>query len=116
MGILGVKFDGKALVFDAKMYEHPFITLADNVLVDQSPGIVGHYGIYDKITVGPCKVGGVIHHGTFVANGMVTSEESGPWRSVVGTYDDNFHPDAVVVADNFSTGDTIEGATESDWV
>ena len=85
--MLGVTFEGRAYVFEAKMYEHKFITLADKTLLDQSPGVTdGHYVVYDKITIGPCKVGGVLHEGTFAANAVLLSDESGPWRISVGTY------------------------------
>ena len=84
--MLGVTFEGRAIIFEAKMYEHKFLMFEDRTLVEQSPGIVGHYGLYDAITIGPCKVSGIIHEGTFAANTVVTSKESGPWRAYIGTY------------------------------
>jgi hypothetical protein len=85
--LLGVTFEGRALVFDTIMFEHKQITLTDKTLIDQSR-IYCHYAVYDQITIGPSKVGGLIHPGVFVANALVTSEESGPVRSFVGTYEE----------------------------
>merc|ERR1712156_101118 len=87
--ILGVTFEGRALIFEGEIYEHRFITILDKTLIDDSPGITGHFAIYDDITIGPCKVGGVIHPGTWVANANLSPsrKESGPWRTFVGTYD-----------------------------
>ena len=86
--ILGVSFEGQALVLEGSIYEFPFITLSDKAVIDQTPGLTGHYVVYNKITIGPCKVGGIIHEGTYAANALITSKESGPWRTFIGTYND----------------------------
>jgi hypothetical protein len=56
--------------------------------------------LYNKINIGPCKVGGVIHEGTFAANALVTSEESGPWHSFVGTYEEIAKKQNIFVGNN----------------
>jgi hypothetical protein len=67
--------------------KHKIDILADKTLIDQSH-ILCHYAVYDQITIGPSKVGGIIYPGVFVANALIISEESGPLCSFVGTYED----------------------------
>ena len=50
--------------------------------------LIGHYAVYKKITIGPCKVGGIIHEGTYAVYALITSTESRPWRTFTGTYND----------------------------
>ena len=84
--ILGVRSDGQAFVFESEIYNHPLIILSDKIVIDQAANITGHYVIYNKITIGPCKVGGIIHEGTYAANALITSKASRPWRTFIGTY------------------------------
>jgi len=73
--------------------------------------------VFNDLKLGPSKVSGVVHDGTYIANALITpaNEESGPWRSFVATYDasgidetktfentdrgsiENFHDDPTIV-------------------
>ena len=83
--LLGVKFEGRALLLPHRMYEYSYITIAENTIVDSSQ-ITGHYAIYGDITVGHCRLSGVMHEGTYAANAMIAAGESDPWRAFVGSY------------------------------
>jgi len=86
--MLGVKIDGQALLFPSRIYEFSKITLSDKAIID-SDHITGHYAVYNEITIGPCRVGGISCGGNYVANAMNTNTESGPMRAFVGTYHRN---------------------------
>ncbi len=112
--MLGAKFEGRAFVLEGEMYDYPFITLSDKAVVDNSPGtsIIGHYVVYNKVTIGPCKVGGIIHEGTFAANALLTSKESGPWRTFIGTYNEQGDSSSISL-DLSSKGSKINKDTSS---
>ena len=61
------------------------IVFSDKAIVDSSH-IFGHYVVYGNITSSPCRVGGVLHGGNYVANALVVNAESGPMRTFVGTH------------------------------
>merc|ERR1712156_161650 len=73
--IFGVTFEGHALIFEGEICEHRFITVSDKTLIDGSIGITGHFVIYDEVNIGLCKVGGVVHPGTRVANANLASRK-----------------------------------------
>ena len=52
---------------------------AENTIVDSSH-ISGHYAVYGDITIGHCKVSGILHQGTYAANALITSSVSGPMK------------------------------------
>lgn len=80
----GVIFEGYAIVYtNPCLYEHSYITLEDKTIIDSSL-IIGHYVVYDKITLGPCRVSGTLHRGTYVVASYLTSKESGPYHRFVG--------------------------------
>jgi len=83
--ILGVKIDGRALLFPSRIYEFSMIAFSDKAIVD-SDHITGHYAVYGNITIGPCRVGGVSCGRNYVANALSTNIESGPMRAFVGTH------------------------------
>jgi hypothetical protein len=85
MRILGVKIEGRALIYPHRMYEYSYVTVADKTIIDASQ-ITGHYAVYGDVTLGPCKVAGVMHEGTYAANACIVSEESESWRTFVCTY------------------------------
>ena len=72
-------------MFLTNIHEFSKITFSDKAIVD-SDNINGHYAVYDKITIGPCKVGGISCGGNYVANALITNAESGPMRVFIGTY------------------------------
>ena len=90
--ILGVTIEGCAIVLEGEIYEYPLITLSDKTVIDQPPNLIGHYTIYNKITIGPCKFGGIVHEQLYVENALITSRESRRWNTFIGTYneEDNF--------------------------
>jgi hypothetical protein len=83
--LLGVKIEGRALLFPHRMYEYSYITVADRTILDGSQ-ITGHYVVHNDITIGPCKVSGVMHEGTYAANALIIEDESAPLRTFVGTH------------------------------
>jgi acyl-CoA synthetase (AMP-forming)/AMP-acid ligase II/acyl carrier protein len=83
--MLGVKIEGQALLMPSRMYEYSYLTFGNRAVIDSSQ-ICGHYAVYNEITVGPCKVTGTMHMGSYVANALVTSKESGPYRGFVGNH------------------------------
>ena len=85
MRILGAKIEGRALLYQDGMYEYSYVTVADEKIVDAFQ-ITVHYVVYGDVTLGPCKVAGVMHEGTYAANACIVSEESESWRTFVGTY------------------------------
>ena len=83
---MGAKIEGRALLYQDGMYEYSYVTVADEKIVDAFQ-ITVHYVVYGNATLGPCKVSGVMHEGTYAANAcIVASEESESWRTFVGTY------------------------------
>ena len=89
MKLLGVNFEGQALLFPSRMYEHCHITMTDKTIID-SLHVTGHYALYDQINIGPCVVSGTVHSSSYVANAsMSSSPESGPCRTFVGTFNED---------------------------
>lgn len=86
--VLGVKFEGRAILSPFRMYEHSSITVADKTIVDSSQ-ITGHYAVYGEVTLGPTRLQGVLHEGSYVANATINSTETESWRAVVGRNDGN---------------------------
>jgi hypothetical protein len=83
--LLGVQIEGRSLLFPHRMYEYSYITIADRTILDASH-ITGHYVVYDDVTIGPCKVSGVMHEGAYAANALITGEESNSLRTFLGTH------------------------------
>ena len=89
--VLGVKFEGRAILSPFRMYEHSFVTVADKTIVDSSQ-ITGHYAIHGDVTVGPTRLNGVLHEGSYVANATIDSKETECWRAIVGMdADETYH-------------------------
>jgi len=82
--LLGGKIEGRALLFPQRLHEFSLLRFLDRTIVDSSH-VTGHYGIYNEIVIGPCRVGGVLREGVYAANALVLSG-SDPWRAFVGTY------------------------------
>lgn len=81
--LLGANVEGHLLYFGFRVYDPAYITFTDRTISDGAT-IVGHYGLYNKLVLGPCHVSGLIHQQTFaMANTVVTAEESGPGRALV---------------------------------
>ena len=88
--ILGGKFEGQAILLPSRIYEFSQMIFAENTIVDSSH-ITGHYAVYGDVTIGHCKVSGILHEGTYAANALITSSVSGPMRAFVGTYPTKSH-------------------------
>ncbi len=84
--ILGVTIEGRALLYPHRMYEYSHIAVADRTIIDGSQ-ITGHYVIYGDVVLGPCKVSGIMHEGSYAANAFIVSDESEHMRAFVGNYD-----------------------------
>ena len=85
--ILGSKFKGQAILYDQRqMYEHPHIIISDKTIID-SAHIAGHYVVYNELHLGPCKMSGILHKGTYATNALIVAKDSGPYRSFVGSCD-----------------------------
>lgn len=100
---LGTKLNGRALLFPQRMYEFPYITIADKTIVDNSH-VSGHYAVYNDVNLGPTNISGVLHEGSYATNTSIVKEESEAWRSFVGmseigstrrlaTSDDTYSPE-----------------------
>jgi len=92
MQLLGVKIEGRALLYPHRFYEHPYISITDKTVVDGAY-ISGHYAVYSEIYLGPSKVSGVMHEWSYAANALVVAKESDPWRANVGSYKDYVESD-----------------------
>jgi hypothetical protein len=88
--ILGGKVEGQAILLSSRIYEFSKMIFAENTIVDSSH-ITGHYAVYGDVTIGHCKVSGILHQGTYAANALITSSVSGPMRAFVGTYPKHPH-------------------------
>jgi len=83
--MLGVKIDGRALLFPSRIHEFSMINFSDKAIID-SDHISGHYAVYDDITIGACRVGGISCGRNYFANALSIHAENGPMRAFVGTY------------------------------
>ena len=88
--ILGGKVEGQAILLPSRIYEFSKMNFAEKTIVDSSH-ITGHYAVYGDVTIGHCKVSGILHGGTYAANALITSSVSGPMRAFVGTYPKHPH-------------------------
>jgi hypothetical protein len=86
MRCLGVNIEGRALMFPHRLYEYSYITVAEKTIIDGSQ-ITGHYAVYGDVVVGPCKVSGVMHEGSYAANARIVAKESEHLRVFIGTYE-----------------------------
>lgn len=78
MKIFAVKLEGRAILFSmSSLYEHCHLTFADMTIVDTSD-VMGHYFLYDRITIEPSKVSGILP--------LLLGNAHGPYRSFVGNY------------------------------
>ena len=75
------------MLFPNRLQDFSSLTFSDKTIVDSSH-ITGHYAVYDDINLGPCKVAGITREGAYIANALITSNESESLRSFVGTYKD----------------------------
>ena len=87
MRCLGVKFQGRALMYPHRLYEHSYVSVADKNIIDGSQ-ITGHYVVYGDVVVGSSNVSGVMHEGSYAANARIVSDESENLRTFIGTYQD----------------------------
>ena len=87
MRFLGVKNEGRALLYPFRFDEYPYISITNKTVVDGAY-IGGHYVVYSEIILGPCKASGVMHEMYFAANALVVAKESEPWRANMGSYRD----------------------------
>ena len=97
--ILGGKFEGQAILLPSRIYEFSQMIFAEKTIVDSSH-IQGHYAVYGDVTIGHCKVSGILHEGTFAANALITNSVSGPVRAFVGTYRTKSHEIDTFEAEN----------------
>jgi acyl-CoA synthetase (AMP-forming)/AMP-acid ligase II len=86
MRCLGVNIEGRALMFPHRLYEYSYITVAEKTIIDGSQ-ITGHYAVYGDVVVGPCKVSGVMHEGSYAANARIVAKESEHLRVFIGTFE-----------------------------
>ena len=90
MKCLGVNFEGHALMYPDRIYEHQLLSVADKTIIDGSQ-ITGHYIVFGDLVVGPCKVAGVMHEGTYAANAYVNPGETECYRAFIGTHEQPKH-------------------------
>ena len=46
-----------------------------------------HYVVYNRISLGPTRVSGVVHDGAYIANAIVPEEGVGPCHAIVANHD-----------------------------
>jgi len=83
--LLGMRIEGRALLYPQRIYEFSFITVSNKTIIDGSH-ITGHYVVYSDIELGPSSFSGILHEGTYAANTILADKESGPLRAFVGGY------------------------------
>jgi hypothetical protein len=111
--ILGGKVEGQAILLPSRIYEFSKMIFTEKTIVDSSH-ISGHYAVYGDITIGHCKVSGILHQGTYAANALITSSVSGPMRAFVGTYPTNPHVLPEQVPNHMHTkSHSVPGVVES---
>ena len=84
--LLGMRIEGRALIYPQRIHEFPFITVSDETIIDGSH-ITGHYVVHNNIKLGPSSFSGILHEGTYAANALLADKESGPLRAFVGGYE-----------------------------
>lgn len=94
--LMGVSFKGKSILQSQNMFDHSNLEFADKTILDSSC-VFGHYAIFDKITVGPCRMQGTIHPYSTVSCFDVKTRESGPAVAYVMNLNEQIMNDRSVI-------------------
>jgi hypothetical protein len=71
---LGATMEGRALFLEAKLYDWPYLTLADKTIVEEGAIITGHTVVFQELTIGPVRLAGVIHDKAAVSPGSFITD------------------------------------------
>eukprot|EP00540_Astrosyne_radiata_P001973 CAMPEP_0116834190 /NCGR_PEP_ID=MMETSP0418-20121206/6853_1 /TAXON_ID=1158023 /ORGANISM="Astrosyne radiata, Strain 13vi08-1A" /LENGTH=288 /DNA_ID=CAMNT_0004463721 /DNA_START=773 /DNA_END=1642 /DNA_ORIENTATION=- len=79
---MGCRVEGRLWYFGSVLHEYHLLEFADNTVVDDSY-VIGHTQQYHVMTMGRCRVAGVLHARTFALDGCVMEPgcEYGPQRA-----------------------------------
>ena len=81
---LGARVEGELWYFGYACYDFSFLTFEDGTIIDTSL-IIGHYQVYDRLVVGPTRVGGVFQPYSYVYAGGVALMGGSPFHVALGT-------------------------------
>jgi len=80
--VLGGQLESHTILF-GRIYEFSKFSAAARTIAD-SCHTTSHYVVFNEVTIGHCRVSGVLHNFTYVSNATLTSTMSGPMRAYIG--------------------------------
>jgi carbonic anhydrase/acetyltransferase-like protein (isoleucine patch superfamily) len=82
---MGAKQEGRVIFFGSRLYDWPYISIADRTLVDDGAMISGHSQVFEETAIGPVRLAGLIHEDSWISVGayLRSSDEVDPFKAII---------------------------------